>query len=142
MGHSAIVSTGGNPDCHIILRGGKEPNYDALHVQAAMKDLSDAGLEPKLMVDFSHANSRKDYRRQIEVSGEVSAQIAEGNKAIFGVMIESHLVAGRQDHVEGQPLCYGQSITDGCIGWDDSENVLKQLSEAVAQRRALGQVGR
>ncbi|KPC52134.1 3-deoxy-7-phosphoheptulonate synthase AroG [Amantichitinum ursilacus] len=142
MGHSAIVSTGGNPDCHIILRGGKEPNYDALHVQAAMKDLSDAGLEPKLMVDFSHANSRKDYRRQIEVSGEVSAQIAEGNKAIFGVMIESHLVAGRQDQVEGQELCYGQSITDGCIGWDDSEAVLQQLSDAVAQRRALGQVGR
>ncbi|MDR3429797.1 MULTISPECIES: 3-deoxy-7-phosphoheptulonate synthase AroG [Silvimonas] len=141
MGHSAIVATAGNPDCHVILRGGKEPNYDANHVRAAMADLAAVGLPEKLMVDFSHANSRKDYRRQMEVSSDISAQIGEGNKAIFGVMIESHLVEGRQDHVEGQPLCYGQSITDACIGWSDTEKTLQELANAVAQRRALGKIG-
>ncbi len=142
MGHSAIVATAGNPDCHVILRGGKEPNYDANHVRAAMADLAAAGLPDKLMVDFSHANSRKDYRRQMEVCTDVAAQIAEGNKALFGVMIESHLVEGRQDQVEGQELCYGQSITDACIGWPDTEKALSTLANAVAQRRALARLGR
>ncbi|GGP23956.1 3-deoxy-7-phosphoheptulonate synthase AroG [Silvimonas iriomotensis] len=142
MGHSAIVATAGNPDCHVILRGGKEPNYDANHVRAAMADLAGAGLAEKLMVDFSHANSRKDYRRQMEVCTDVAAQIGEGNKALFGVMIESHLVEGRQDQVEGKELCYGQSITDACIGWSDTEKALTTLANAVAQRRALGKLGR
>ncbi|KAF0812365.1 Phospho-2-dehydro-3-deoxyheptonate aldolase, Phe-sensitive [Andreprevotia sp. IGB-42] len=136
-GHSAIVSTAGNPDCHIILRGGKEPNYDANHVRAATADLAAAGLPQKLMIDFSHANSRKDYRRQMEVCADVSAQLEAGNQAIFGVMIESHLVEGRQE----EPVCYGQSITDGCIGWDDTVNSLKQLANAVATRRALVKQG-
>ncbi|SMC29616.1 3-deoxy-D-arabinoheptulosonate-7-phosphate synthase [Andreprevotia lacus DSM 23236] len=137
MGHSAIVSTAGNPDCHIILRGGKEPNYDANHVRAATADLAAAGLPQKLMIDFSHANSRKDYRRQMEVCSDTCAQLEAGNQAIFGVMIESHLVEGRQD----EPVCYGQSITDGCIGWDDTVKSLHQLANAVAQRRALAKLG-
>ncbi|WP_035054706.1 3-deoxy-7-phosphoheptulonate synthase AroG [Andreprevotia chitinilytica] len=136
-GHSAIVSTAGNPDCHIILRGGKEPNYDANHVRAATADLAAAGLPHKLMIDFSHANSRKDYRRQMEVCSDTCAQIESGNDAIFGVMIESHLVEGRQD----EPVCYGQSITDACIGWDDTVKSLKNLANAVAQRRALAKLG-
>ncbi|MDF0604054.1 3-deoxy-7-phosphoheptulonate synthase AroG [Neisseriaceae bacterium TC5R-5] len=135
-GHSAIVSTGGNPDCHVILRGGKEPNYSAAHVQAAAKELSDVGLAPKLMVDFSHANSRKDYRRQMEVADDVAAQIRSGGQHIFGVMVESHLVAGRQDLQPGCTLTYGQSITDGCIGWDDTTQLLQTLANAVKARRA------
>ncbi|GHD65066.1 3-deoxy-7-phosphoheptulonate synthase AroG [Jeongeupia chitinilytica] len=141
MGHSAIVATAGNPDCHIILRGGKEPNYDANHVRTAMADLAAAGVPQKVMIDFSHANSRKDYRRQMEVSSDVAAQIGEGNAAIFGVMIESHLVEGRQDQVDGKELCYGQSITDACIGWPDTEASLAELSEAVLRRRALARLG-
>ncbi|MCX7208273.1 MAG: 3-deoxy-7-phosphoheptulonate synthase AroG [Proteobacteria bacterium] len=140
MGHSAIVATGGNPDCHIILRGGKEPNFDANHVRAAMADLAAAGLPQKIMVDFSHANSSKDYRRQVYVSADVCAQLARGNNAVFGVMIESHLVGGRQDHVEGKPLTYGQSITDGCISWDQTETMLADLSKAVVDRRAIAKV--
>ena len=140
FGHSAIVSTGGNPDCHAILRGGKEPNYDANHVRAATADLAAAGLPEKLMVDFSHANSRKDFRRQMEVNQDICSQVAEGNHAIFGVMVESHLVEGRQDPKPDQPLAYGQSITDACIGWDDSEKLLSHLAEAVAQRRALAKI--
>ena len=132
FGHSAIIATGGNPDCHVILRGGKEPNYDADHVRAATADLAAVGLPEKLMIDFSHANSRKDYRRQMEVSADTCAQVAAGNHAIFGVMIESHLVAGRQD----KPETYGQSITDGCIGWEDSEKMLADLAAAVKARRA------
>lgn len=125
-GHSAIVHTKGNADCHVILRGGKEPNYAAEYVQAASTQLSQAGVTPKLMVDFSHANSRKDYRRQMEVAEDVAAQIRSGEQNIMGVMIESHLVEGRQD----KPEVYGQSITDACIGWETTETMLALLAEA------------
>lgn len=140
MGHSAIVATGGNPDCHIILRGGKEPNFDTNHVRAAMTDLAAVGLPQKVMVDFSHANSSKDYRRQVVVSEDVCGQLARGNNGIFGVMIESHIVGGRQDHVEGKPLTYGQSITDGCISWEQTEVMLAELARAVVDRRAIAKV--
>ncbi|MXR35945.1 3-deoxy-7-phosphoheptulonate synthase AroG [Craterilacuibacter sinensis] len=135
-GHSAIVETGGNPDCHVILRGGKEPNYSAEHVNAAAAELAGVGLAQKLMVDFSHANSRKDYRRQMEVAQDVAGQMAAGNSHIYGVMVESHLEAGRQDLKPGCELKYGQSITDACIGWSDTENLLKMLAEAVQARRS------
>ena len=125
-GHSAIVHTSGNPDCHVILRGGKEPNYDSSHVKAAAQQLTQAGVTPKLMVDFSHANSRKDYKRQMEVAEDVAQQIRNGEQNIMGVMVESHLVEGRQD----QPITYGQSITDACIGWDSTEQLLALLAEA------------
>lgn len=134
-GHSAIVSTGGNPDCHVILRGGKEPNYSAKHVRAAEAELAAVGLPQKVMVDFSHANSRKDYRRQLEVAQDVASQMAGGDEHIFGVMIESHLVAGRQDQKPGCALTYGQSITDGCIGWEETEQMLELLAGAVKARR-------
>ncbi|RXJ72282.1 3-deoxy-7-phosphoheptulonate synthase [Veronia nyctiphanis] len=134
-GHSAIVETAGNEDCHIILRGGKAPNYSKEDVDAVTSELESAKLRQKLMIDFSHANSSKKYERQMVVSNDVSAQIASGNDAIFGVMIESHLVEGRQDLVVGKELTYGQSITDACIGWSDTENVLRQLAEAVRERR-------
>ncbi|MGF1686787.1 3-deoxy-7-phosphoheptulonate synthase AroG [Photobacterium japonica] len=134
-GHSAIVSTAGNEDCHIILRGGKAPNYSQEHVTAITDQLASAGLRQKVMVDFSHANSLKQYQRQLLVSEDVGQQIASGNKAIFGVMIESHLVEGRQDIVEGQTPTYGQSITDACIGWSDTETVLRQLASDVKKRR-------
>lgn len=135
LGHSAIVETTGNPDCHIILRGGKEPNYSSEHVSAVCAELDKAGLPQKIMVDFSHANSSKQYQRQMVVSDDVSGQIAGGQQAIMGVMVESHLVAGRQDLVEGVELTYGQSITDACIGWSDTEVMLAQLAEAVKSRR-------
>lgn len=135
LGHSAIVETTGNPDCHIILRGGKEPNYSSEHVSAVCAELEKAGLAQKIMIDFSHANSSKKYERQMVVSDDVSAQIAAGQQAIMGVMVESHLVAGRQDLVEGCELTYGQSITDACIGWSDTETMLAQLAEAVKSRR-------
>lgn len=134
-GHSAIVSTAGNPDCHIILRGGKEPNYSAEHVAAVFAGLEKSDLPQKVMIDFSHANSSKQYQRQMLVCEDVCGQIAGGNQGIFGVMVESHLVAGRQDLVEGQPLTFGQSITDACIGWDDTEQLLASLAEAVSVRR-------
>ncbi|MCR9985645.1 3-deoxy-7-phosphoheptulonate synthase AroG [Vibrio antiquarius] len=134
-GHSAIVETAGNPDCHIILRGGKEPNYSAAHVAQIKDELDGAGLPKKVMIDFSHANSSKQFKRQMLVSDDVSEQIAGGEEAIFGVMIESHLVEGRQDLVDGKAATYGQSITDACIGWEDTETVLRQLSEAVKARR-------
>ncbi|EGQ7963780.1 3-deoxy-7-phosphoheptulonate synthase AroG [Vibrio vulnificus] len=135
-GHSAIVETAGNPDCHIILRGGKEPNYSAAHVSAVKEELAKSGLPQKVMIDFSHANSSKQYKRQMLVADDVSEQLAAGEEAIFGVMIESHLVEGRQDLVEGKAATYGQSITDACIGWEDTETVLRQLANAVAARRA------
>ncbi len=135
-GHSAIVETAGNPDCHIILRGGKEPNYSAAHVSAVKEELATSGLPQKVMIDFSHANSSKQYQRQMLVADDVSEQLAAGEEAIFGVMIESHLVEGRQDLVEGKAATYGQSITDACIGWEDTETVLRQLANAVAARRA------
>ncbi|UIP29672.1 3-deoxy-7-phosphoheptulonate synthase AroG [Photobacterium sp. TLY01] len=135
FGHSAIVSTAGNEDCHIILRGGKEPNYSAEHVNVVVEQLANAGHRQKVMIDFSHANSLKQYKRQILVAEDVGQQIASGNKAIFGVMIESHLVEGRQDIVDGKVATYGQSITDACIGWEDTESVLRELAEKVEQRR-------
>ncbi|MDP5292659.1 3-deoxy-7-phosphoheptulonate synthase AroG [Oceanimonas sp. CHS3-5] len=135
FGHSAIVSTAGNPDCHIILRGGKEPNYSADHVATVCTGLEKASLPQKLMIDFSHANSSKQYQRQMVVAEDVCGQIAAGQQAIMGVMVESHLVEGRQDLKEGCELTYGQSITDACIGWGDTEKMLAQLAEAVAARR-------
>ncbi|PSV25409.1 MULTISPECIES: 3-deoxy-7-phosphoheptulonate synthase AroG [unclassified Photobacterium] len=134
-GHSAIVSTAGNEDCHIILRGGKEPNYSAEHVKAVTDQLEGAGHRSKVMIDFSHANSLKKFDRQPLVSQDVGEQIASGNKSIFGVMIESHLVEGRQDIVDGVEPTYGQSITDACIGWEDTEKVLRQLASDVQKRR-------
>lgn len=134
-GHSAIVSTAGNGDCHVILRGGKTPNYDAAHVEAASQELLKAGLQPRIMIDASHANSSKDYRNQPKVLADVAAQMTQGDRRLFGVMIESNLVGGRQDLVEGKPLTYGQSITDGCVDWDTSVDVLDMLSQAVAARR-------
>ncbi|ABO22723.1 3-deoxy-7-phosphoheptulonate synthase AroG [Shewanella loihica] len=135
-GHSAIVSTKGNPDCHIILRGGKEPNYSAEHVQAISEQLAKANLPQNIMVDFSHANSSKQFKRQMLVGEDVASQVSAGERAIFGVMVESHLVEGRQDYIEGQPLCYGQSITDACIGWEDTETLLANLNRCVLERRS------
>lgn len=134
-GHSAIVNTSGNNDCHIILRGGKEPNYSAKHVQEVKVGLEKAGLTPQVMIDFSHANSSKQFEKQMEVGADVCAQIAGGEKAIMGVMIESHLVEGNQNPDSGEPLVYGKSITDGCIGWDDTATLLRQLASAVRHRR-------
>ena len=136
-GHSAIVSTNGNEDCHIILRGGKHPNYDEGSVEAAAKELAGAGLEQRLMIDCSHSNSQKMYQRQIDVAREIARQVAGGEERIFGVMVESHLKAGRQDLVPGKPLVYGQSITDACIGWEDSVPLLRNLADAVRQRRLV-----
>ncbi len=135
-GHSAIVSTNGNEDCHIILRGGKTPNYDAQSVDAAAKSIAANGLEPRIMIDASHANSSKNHLNQIPVCADISAQIAAGDQRIVGVMIESNLVQGRQDLVSGQELVYGLSVTDACIDWADSEKVLETLAAAVKQRRA------
>ena len=136
-GHSAIVSTNGNEDCHIILRGGKTPNYDAISVEAACKDIANAGLAARLMIDASHANSSKNPANQIPVCADIGNQIAAGDTRIVGVMIESHLVAGRQDLVPGKELIYGQSVTDGCIDWDSSVAVLEGLANAVKQRRLV-----
>ncbi len=135
FGHSAIVSTKGNPDCHIILRGGREPNYSATHVAEISAQLQKSKLADNIMIDFSHANSSKEYQRQMLVAEDVAAQVAAGNRAIFGVMVESHLVEGRQDLNDGQALCYGQSITDACIGWDDTERLLAMLNQSVLARR-------
>ncbi|MDD8061299.1 MULTISPECIES: 3-deoxy-7-phosphoheptulonate synthase AroG [Shewanella] len=135
FGHSAIVSTKGNPDCHIILRGGREPNYSAAHVEDISAQLKKSGLADNIMIDFSHANSSKDYKKQMLVAKDVAEQISAGNQAIFGVMVESHLVEGRQDLVDGVELCYGQSITDACIGWDDTEQLLATLNQSVVNRR-------
>ena len=139
-GHSAIVSTSGNEDCHVILRGGKEPNYDANSVEAACRDLAAAGIPAKVMIDCSHGNSRKQFKRQLEVVEAVAEQLAGGEDRIIGVMIESHLKEGRQDLVPGKPLEYGKSITDACIGWEDTVAALDRLAEAVTARRvALAQ---
>ncbi len=136
-GHSAIFSTKGNHDCHIILRGGKQPNYDAQSIQHAAEQLEKYGLKPQMMVDCSHANSMKDFRRQVEVCNNVASQIADGENRIMGVMIESHLVEGRQDVIAGQPLTYGQSITDACISWETTEVCLRELADAVRERRKV-----
>ncbi|MCF1611351.1 3-deoxy-7-phosphoheptulonate synthase AroG [Serratia marcescens] len=134
-GHSAIVNTSGNGDCHIILRGGKEPNYSAAHVKDVKAGLSKAGLPAQVMIDFSHANSSKQFKKQLDVSADVCGQISGGEKAIIGVMIESHLVEGNQNLESGEPLVYGKSVTDGCIGWQDTETVLRDLAAAVKARR-------
>ena len=134
-GYSAIFATTGNDDCHIILRGGKEPNYDAKHVKQAVTELEAAGVQQRLMIDCSHANSQKDHQRQVEVANVIAEQIAQGNENIMGVMIESHLVAGRQNVEEGKGLTYGQSVTDACINWDDSVKMLNDLAASVKQRR-------
>ena len=134
-GHSAIVSTAGNVDCHIILRGGKTPNYDKRHIDAACDELSKAGLNQRLMIDASHANSGKNAQNQIPVCADIGSQIAQGDRRIFGVMIESNLVAGRQDLDADKPLVYGQSITDSCLDWNDSVLLLETLSDAVQKRR-------
>ncbi|HAT4517408.1 TPA: 3-deoxy-7-phosphoheptulonate synthase AroG [Serratia marcescens] len=134
-GHSAIVNTSGNGDCHIILRGGKEPNYSAAHVKDVKAGLSKAGLPAQVMIDFSHANSSKQFKKQLDVSADVCGQISGGEKAIIGVMIESHLVEGNQSLESGEPLVYGKSVTDGCIGWQDTETVLRDLAAAVKARR-------
>ncbi len=134
-GRSAIFSTAGNEDCHIILRGGAQPNYDAESVAAAAAQLEAAGLPTRLMIDFSHGNSSKQFRRQLLVGEDVAAQIASGDERIMGVMIESHLIEGRQDCTAGMPLEYGKSITDACIGWDDTVPLLEKLAAAVRERR-------
>ena len=136
-GHSAIVSTSGNEDCHIILRGGKQPNFDAASVDAACGDIAKAGLAARLMIDASHANSQKKHENQISVCADIGRQIGGGDERIVGAMIESHLVAGRQDLVPGEPLVYGQSVTDACIAWDDSLGVLETLAAAVKERRRV-----
>ncbi|MFM6992197.1 MAG: 3-deoxy-7-phosphoheptulonate synthase, partial [Rhodoferax sp.] len=140
-GQVAIVQTNGNKDCHVILRGGKAPNYDAASVAAACKDLVKARLPQTLMVDCSHANSSKQHERQVDVARDIAAQAAGGSRQIFGVMVESHLNAGAQKFTPGKDdsaqLEYGKSITDACLGWDDSLKVLEILSGAVKARRGL-----
>jgi 3-deoxy-7-phosphoheptulonate synthase len=138
-GHSAIVSTGGNEDCHIILRGGKAPNYDAANVDTACRDIATAGLASRLMIDASHANSSKNPENQVPVCADIATQVAGGETRIVGVMVESHLVSGRQDLVPGKELTYGQSVTDGCIDWDSSVRVLEGLADAVRRRRLAGE---
>ena len=138
-GQVAIVQTKGNKDCHVILRGGMTPNYDAASVAAACKALEAAKLHPSLMVDFSHANSSKQHEKQVDVAKDIAAQIAAGSKQVFGVMVESHLQAGAQKFTPGKDdvskLEFGKSITDACIGWDDSVQVLDILAQAVRARR-------
>jgi 3-deoxy-7-phosphoheptulonate synthase len=137
-GHSAIFSTTGNQDAHIILRGGNDsPNYDAVNVEKVANGLMQANLRPNIMIDFSHANSLKQCQRQLIVGEDVAAQIANGDRRIMGAMIESHLKAGRQDVVDGQHLIYGQSITDACLSWDDTLPLLRHLAEAVEKRRTV-----
>jgi 3-deoxy-7-phosphoheptulonate synthase len=136
-GRTAIAATAGNEDCHVILRGGKAPNYDAASVDAACAAIGKAGLAPRVMIDASHANSGKQPENQPRVLADIAGQIEAGERRIVGVMVESHLQPGRQDLLPGQPLVYGQSITDGCIGWDDSVQVLERLAQAVRRRRAL-----
>jgi len=138
-GRSAIASTSGNDDCHIILRGGKVPNFDAESVAAASAESIKAGIPPAIMIDASHANSSKNPENQPLVLSDVGTQIAAGDRRIIGVMIESNLVAGRQELIEGKELTYGQSITDGCIGWETTVEALEKLADAVAVRRERAQ---
>ncbi len=136
-GHSAIVSTTGNEDGHLILRGGKQPNYDAANVDAAAKGLAEAGIPARVMIDFSHGNSSKNPQKQIEVGHDVAQQVSRGDERILGIMMESHLKPGRQDLVPGKPLQYGVSITDGCLGWEDSRALLDEFAGAVRKRRIV-----
>ena len=140
MGVAAIFETRGNADGHVILRGGKVPNYDAQHVQAACAVLKKAGLSEQVMVDCSHDNSAKQHRRQIEVAANLAARIAAGERRIIGVMVESHVHEGRQDLQPGVALKPGVSITDACIAWPDTVPLLRGLAQAVVQRRASGVV--
>jgi len=139
-GQVAIVQTNGNRDCHVILRGGREPNYDEASVAAACRELEAAKLAPTLMVDCSHANSSKQHARQVDVARDIAGQIARGSHQVFGIMLESHLQPGAQKFTPGKDdprrLAYGQSITDACLGWQDSMQVLDIMSEAVKARRA------
>ena len=134
-GRSAVAATTGNPDCHIILRGGRQPNYDVENIAATVRALAEAAIPARIMIDFSHGNSGKDEQRQLLVGRDVAAQIASGNGAIFGVMVESHLKAGRQDLLAGKELVYGLSITDACIGWEESRALLDTLADGVRRRR-------
>ncbi len=134
-GSSAIFSTTGNDDCHVILRGGKTPNYDAASVASVCAGLAAGGLTPILMIDCSHANSSKDFTRQKVVACDVAGQVSMGDRRIMGVMVESHLNEGRQEHTPGKALAYGQSITDACLGWEDSLAMLEMLAAAVRSRR-------
>ena len=136
-GRSAIASTAGNEDCHVILRGGSKPNYDADSIEAAAAELARAGVSQRIMVDASHANSSKKPENQPKVVADIARQVSDGEQRIVGVMIESNLVAGRQDVVPGKPLTYGQSITDGCIDWETTVSALEQLADAVAARRKV-----
>ncbi len=140
-GQVSIVETRGNDDCHIILRGGKSPNYDAASIKAACDELAKSKLDCRLMIDFSHANSSKQYKRQIDVARDVADQVADGSRCIIGAMVESHLVEGKQDLLPGTALgdlTFGQSITDPCIGWEDSVNLIETLAAAVKARRKKG----
>ena len=134
-GNSAIYTTRGNNACHIILRGGKRPNFDRWSIDSAAAELTAAKLPARVMVDFSHANSRKQHRNQLQVGDDICSQLRDGDDRIFGVMIESHLVEGRQDAAPGQELVYGQSITDACLGWNDSEQLIGELAAAARARR-------
>ena len=138
-GQSAIVSTAGNEDCHVILRGGKTPNYDAASVDAAATELAASGLNPKVMVDCSHGNSLKQYRLQLDVAKNVADQLKAGDERIMGLMVESHLHEGRQEHTPGCQLEYGKSITDACLGWEDTLTILETLAEGVRARRRVHQ---
>ena len=140
QGHSAIFETTGNEDCHIILRGGKHPNYDMFSVQDAEAMLTKAGLPALIMIDASHANSRKIPARQVDVTRDIATQVGRGNRSIFGLMLESNLVEGRQDVVEGEPLTFGQSITDPCMSWDDTLPLLQELAAAVRLRRSVDKI--
>ena len=130
FGHSAIVETGGNEDCHIILRGGQKPNYDAESVQSISKQLKESGVNPRVMVDFSHANSEKQFKKQLSVCDNICQQLLDGEKNIFGVMVESFIEEGNQKLVNGKAEIFAKSITDGCIGWGDTENLLGKLSKS------------
>jgi 3-deoxy-7-phosphoheptulonate synthase len=134
-GHSAIVSTNGNEDCHLILRGGRSPNYDRASIDAACREAGSAALACRLMVDASHGNSQKKHENQLAVARDLAEQLADGESRVFGVMLESHLVAGRQDLQVGRPLVYGQSVTDACLGWEDTISALDTLAKGVAERR-------
>lgn len=133
-GQSAIVETTGNPYCHVILRGGKQPNYDVSSVDDVSEMLSQAGLPQRIMIDASHANSRKKPDRQADVAGDIAQQVGRGDRRIFGMMLESHLVEGNQS-LGGDDLVYGQSVTDACMGWERTEPLLREIAEAVRERR-------
>ena len=139
QGRSAIAATAGNADCHVILRGGRSPNYDAAGVAAACREMTAGGVSTRVMIDASHGNSGKRPERQPVVVEDIAGQIGAGDRRIGGVMIESNLVAGRQDLLPGRPLRHGQSITDGCIDWPTTVNILERLAAAVAQRSVRGQ---